>query len=115
MNETIRNLLFTEAGGNVYAVLDGASVPGLLDKLAEWEPPQECLYRGEIKPDLAEMAPYLVHLEPDAEFTAWILQQGWGNHWGIFAIAEADLRAMRQHLRRFLTVHDESGKPMLFR
>jgi hypothetical protein len=115
MTDTIRNLLFSEAEGNVYVVLDGASVPGLPDKLAEWEPPQECLYRGEIKPDVAEMAPYLVHLEPDAEFTAWILQKGWGNHWGIFAVSEADLATVRRHLRTLLVVHDGAGKPLYFR
>src|ERR1022692_464965 len=81
MIETLRNLLFAEAGAGVYAVLDGASVPGLLDRLTQWEPARECLYRGEIKPDLAEMAPYLVQMEPDTEFTAWILQEGWGNQW----------------------------------
>lgn len=115
MTETIRNLLFAEAGVNVYAVLDGASVPGLLDKLIEWEPAQECLYRGEIKPDLAEVAPYLVHLEPDTEFTAWVIQKGWGNHWGVFAVSEADLATVRRHLRTLLVVHDSAGKPLYFR
>jgi hypothetical protein len=47
--------------------------------------------------------------------TDWILSKGWGNHWGIFAITEADLLATRQHFRRLLTVYDEKGKPLLFR
>jgi hypothetical protein len=54
-------------------------------------------------------------MEPETEFAKWVLSEGWGKHWGIFAIAEAGLRDMRQHFRRFLTVHDESGKPLLFR
>jgi hypothetical protein len=65
--------------------------------------------------DLAEVAPYLVRLDPGTEITEWVLSKGWGNHWGIFAITEADLQAMRQHLRRFLTVYGEKGNPMLFR
>ena len=102
-------------GSNTFAVLDGASVPGLTDKLDQWQPEFVCLYRGELKPDLAEVAPYLVRLDPGTEITEWILSKGWGNHWGIFAIADADLPVMRQHLRRLLTVYDEKGKPLLFR
>jgi hypothetical protein len=113
-SESIKQEIFRE-GAATFAILDGASVPGLLDKLAQWHPEAECLYRGEIKPDLAKVAPYLVLMEQEAEFAQWVLSEGWGNHWGIFAIAEADLRTMRQHFRRFITVHDESGKPLLFR
>jgi Domain of unknown function (DUF4123) len=102
-------------GANTFAVLDGASVPILLEKLDQWQPEFVCLYRGELEPDLAEVAPYLVRLEPETKFTEWLLSEGWGNHWGIFAIAEVDLQAMRQHLRRLLTVYDEKGKPLLFR
>ena len=102
-------------GANTFAVLDGASVPDLLDQLDQWQPEFVCLYRGELKPDLAEVAPYLVRLEPGSEIAEWILSEGWGNHWGIFAITGAGLQTLRQHLRRFLTVYDENGKPLLFR
>ena len=44
-----------------------------------------CLYRGELQPDMAEVAPYLVKLDRDAPFTDWVLDRGWGNHWGVFA------------------------------
>jgi hypothetical protein len=112
--QSIAAEIFVEAA-NTFAVLDGASVPGLLDKLDQWKPEFVCLYRGELKDDLAAVAPYLVRLEPESEMTEWILSKGWGNHWGIFAIAEADLQAMRQHFRKLLTVYDEKGKPLLFR
>jgi hypothetical protein len=112
--EKIQAEIFRE-GAATFVVLDGASVPGLLEKLAQWHPPAECLYRGEIKPEVAPVAPYLAQMEPESDFAKWVLSEGWGKHWGIFAIVEADLRTMRQHFRRFITVHDESGKPLLFR
>ncbi|MBA3805009.1 MAG: DUF4123 domain-containing protein [Acidobacteria bacterium] len=90
-------------------------IPGLLPKLHEQRPEYECLYRGELAPDLAEVAPYLVQLEPSSDFTNWILEHGWGKHWGIFATSTVDLRAMRRHFRTFLIVHDEEGKPLYFR
>jgi hypothetical protein len=113
--EAVGEHLFTAENENVFAVLDGASVAGLLDKLYSLSPNFCCLYRGELTPDIAEVAPYLVQLEPGSEFTNWVIEQGWGNHWGIFAASDGDLRAMRQHFRRFLIVHDETGRPLRFR
>ena len=113
--DAVRSCLYSEDGVNVYAVLDGASVPGLLNILAREAPEHECLYRGELKPDLAETAPYLVRLSPGAGFTEWVLENGWGNHWGVFAVSHANLSAMRRHFRTYLIVHSSEAKPMYFR
>jgi len=113
--ESVSQHLFREPDVNVFAVLDGASVAGLLDKLYGLSPNFCCLFRGELNPDMAEVAPYLVQLEADTEFTRWVISQGWGNHWGIFAASDADLRRMRSHFRTFLIVYDETGRPLRFR
>jgi hypothetical protein len=107
--------LFAEPDASVFAVLDGASVEHLLDMLYQDQPESICLYRGELQPDIAHVAPYLVRLVRDSPFTNWVLDQGWGKHWGVFAVTQADLAALRQHFRRFLTVHDSKGTPLLFR
>ena len=111
--EKLKSLLFAEE--SVFVVLDGASVPGLLGKLHELEPVHTCMYRGEIEPDLAEVAPYLVQLEPDAPFTDWVLTEGWGNHWGVFLTSRTAFGAVHRHLRKLLIVHDPAGKPLYFR
>src|SRR5258708_30653063 len=95
LNQAIHKHLFTDEDANVFAALDGASIPDLLDKLYGLLPEFECLYRGELEPDVAEVAPYLVRLEPNAEFTKWVFTHGWGQHWGIFASSLADFRALR--------------------
>jgi hypothetical protein len=116
----LRSLLFTEIprspGVQTFAILDGASVPDLLDHLyARRRPEFICLYRGELEPDMAEVAPYLVRLEPEAPFTQWLLEQGWGRHWGVFARARADLKTMRRHLRGFLMVQGPPDRQLYFR
>jgi len=115
--ESVRNTLFSAPETNLYAVLDGASVPELPQVLWEREPESVCLYRGELEPDMAEVAPYLVRLLPSSEFTDWVLTEGWGSHWGIFAITakELDMRIVRRHFRKFLMVKDPEGKPIYFR
>lgn len=99
----------------LYAVLDGASIPRLPDKLEHYDPDYECLYRGELEPDIAAVAPYLVRLERGSEFSNWVIDKGWGKHWGIFVVTDSDLRKLRRHFRTFLIVHDEGGQPLYFR
>jgi hypothetical protein len=113
--ESIYDSLFADEDLNVFAVLDGASIQGLLDKLYGLSPDFYCLFRGELEPDMAEVAPYLVKLDEDSDFTRWVIKEGWGNHWGIFAVTDRDTRAMRRHFRAFLNVYDESGNPLHFR
>src|SRR5215207_11121383 len=108
--QSVGQYLFGEEA-NVYAVLDGASVPDLQEHIYQYEPAYFCLFRGELKPDMAEVAPYLVCLEPNSKFTDWVIEKGWGNHWGIFAVTHADIREMRQHFRTFLIVYDKDGRP----
>lgn len=107
--------LFVGRELNVFAVLDGASVKNLRASLHILQPEYVCLYRGDLDPDLAEVAPYLVQLQPESQFTDWVAVDGWGKHWGIFVRSTQDLAAMRRHLRTLLTVHDADGRPLLFR
>jgi hypothetical protein len=108
-------LLFDGEGDLTYAVLDGAAVPDLLDRLVSDDPPNVCLYRGELEPDMAEVAPYLVQVEAESPFTEWLLQEGRGRNWGIYARTAVALEDLRRHFRRFLIVHDPEGEPMYFR
>ncbi len=115
MVEPLSRVLFGDEEAHAYAVLDGASIPDLLENMHRFQPEHECLYRGDLPADLAHAAPYLVRLEPESELAEWVIGQGWGRHWGIFAISPADLREMRRHFRTFLMVHDSEGKPLYFR
>jgi hypothetical protein len=115
LSDLISEHLFADSQAKVFAVLDGASVPSLLEHLAPHTPEYECLYRGELKPDVAAAAPYLVHLKADSDLTNWVIEQGWGKHWGVFAICQAELPVMRRHFRSFLLVHDSEGKALYFR
>ncbi len=119
LTDAISRKLFGTPGTRAYAVLDGASIPDLElpQVLWEHEPEHVCLYRGELEPDLAATAPYLVHLERDTDLTRWIIEKGWGNHWGIFAITpdNAGMKTMRKHFRTFLMVMSPENKPLYFR
>ncbi len=99
----------------LYCVLDGAAVPDLPKRLYETDPPNYPLIRGELTPDMVHVAPYVVQLRPNGQFTNWIVDEGFGKNWGIFAHCRFSITEMRRHFRALMTVHDETGKPLLFR
>lgn len=109
-----QNQLFT-GRTHVFAILDGASIDGLLTKLYEMQPPNYCLFRGELSPDVAETAPYLVGLVAGTQFSEWLFKGHFGKHWGIFALSRQSITEMRKHFRALVKVHDEEGKAMIFR
>jgi len=108
-------VLFGKADASLFAVLDGASAPDLVKNLYAHEPEYCCLYRGELPPDVATVAPYLVRLESGNECTDLVLGEGWGAHWGIFLSSTANLRALRDHFREFHAVELPDQRTVLFR
>lgn len=113
--EALRRIVYGNGETQVYAVLDAASIPNLLSLLAEHAVEHVCLYRGELDPELAQTAPYLVHVSVESPFSRLLFQRGWGNHWGILVLSKEALRALRMHFRKFLMVFDPDGKPLYFR
>lgn len=106
----------TEEGEEVCAMLDGASVPGLLERLdADASLEAECLFQGELEPDMAEVAPYLVRLDLGSELTDWIVRTGWGQHWGSFVTSRQGFLALRDHLRALTLIYQRDGTPLYFR
>jgi len=116
----LKNLLWRyeadESPFQVYAIVDAARGEGIYPLLAQ---ETECqvvpLFRGELASELALVGPYLVVLDNDASLTDWLLSDGWGNSWGIFAVSDAPLEAVRRHFRSFLMVKDPDGKNIYFR
>lgn len=74
-----------------------------------------CLYAGVLSQPLKVVAPYLVELEPGDRFTDYVLDNGWGNAWGVFVRSNASMEMLRRHFRKFLRVSDAGGRTLLFR
>jgi hypothetical protein len=108
-------LLFGNGDLSPFVLLDGASAPGLVKQLYEHEPEYCCLYRGELEPDMAVVAPYLARLEPGTAFAELILKEGWGAHWGSLFLTGAELRTLRDHFRQFHSVELPDQRTVLFR
>lgn len=105
------------APSRLYAVLDAARDPAIYRALYDHEGalPIRCLYQGDMAVELSEVAPYLVQLDREAPFTSWLLENGWGQSWGILVRSAESFDEVRRHFRKFTVVSTEAGKSLLFR
>lgn len=109
----VKAALWPFEGARVHAVIDGAVVAGLPEKLqsadcAGWD----CLQRGALDPAAAQRAAYIVELQPDAAFTGWLLGEvnAGFDGWGVLTTSRQPLLAMREHSRDLAEVRTPEGQ-----
>jgi hypothetical protein len=100
---------------NVYALVDAARSESIYPEIMGTNVVSVCLHRGKRAEELAWVAPYLVHLQPEDPFTHWLLDKGWGKSRACFVLSSATLNELNRHFRTYLTVYDEEGKSYFFR
>ncbi|VAW59641.1 hypothetical protein MNBD_GAMMA11-2269 [hydrothermal vent metagenome] len=108
--------LFSFTRSHLFAVIDGASVPGLLEAIKKNNTQYCCLLSGKLSSELAQVAPYLVKLEKKSPLTEWLLD-GWGTHSGIYCIIDESVPFMdvRKHFRSVQIVKNYDSKCVFFR
>jgi hypothetical protein len=111
----IQDLLFSDDSLSVYAIIDGASCPELRFKIYDWQPQSQCLWSGKLEPDIEEVAPYMVELERNSDFTLWLIKNGFENNWNIFVASQLEPKAFRKQIRKLQLVRSDEGKTMMFR
>jgi hypothetical protein len=99
----------------VLTILDAARDDRIFGAVDACRLEKQCLYSGDLPWQLQMAAPYLVKLERQDKFTRYVIDNGWGNSWGVFLRTETSIRELRRHLRGFLRVRDEAGRRMIFR
>jgi hypothetical protein len=113
--------LFLQPKEQTYALLDAAKVAGLPEMLAASGLPHVCLFENASEDELGDVVPWLVALEPEAQFTTGLLTRGdapwelWDNHPGIFVWSEMPLQKLGKYLSRFTKVTDPTGRSFYFR
>lgn len=99
-----------------FAVVDGALFTDLPAELAQLGGDHQRLYLGELEPEVARVAPWLVPLPPGSPAAAWWAARPGEACEGITGLAACDgLIALRRHLRTLTTVIHPDGETVLFR
>jgi len=99
----------------VWMIVDAARDSRVFSMLLDSHLEYSCLYSGPLQPELELAAPYLVQLDYDSRATRRLIQQAWGNNWGVFLRSDARLESLRRHLRGLLVVRDTRGNRLVFR
>jgi hypothetical protein len=103
------------SGREVWMIVDGARDRRVFGALLDSYLTYECLYHGDIAPELEVVAPYLVQLEYDDRYSQQLIERAWGNSWGVFLKSGASITTLRRHLRKLLSVRGPKGEILLFR
>jgi hypothetical protein len=100
----------------LYAILDAARDERILVLLRESLDDARSLYEGAKGDALSEVAPHLVRFDPQSRLLDRLVEEGWGDAWGIYCSSRESPREVRRQLRRFLMVErEESREPLYFR
>jgi len=98
----------------LFAVLDAARSPRVLELLQGATEEYHSLYEGPQGEALAEVAPYLVRLPARSRLLECLLAEGWGQAWGIYFTCPLPFLETRRHLRKFLMVEAEGEDARLY-
>ncbi|MEM8848868.1 MAG: DUF4123 domain-containing protein [Pseudomonadota bacterium] len=97
-----------------YAVLDGALIPFLTDRLGVSGLPHESLFQDAAAAEMGDVGPWLVRLDQGSAFARDMFthlddRSLWALNPGILLRATASFEAVRRHLRRFVRIRDAQG------
>jgi len=109
---------------NTYAILDAAKVVNFVEMLEASGLEHRCLFKGEAAQEMRDVAPYVVRLKEDVDFTRNLFSKDpeqevpwfmWDCEPGIYVRSRGSLDDMWKHFRKFTKVQDENGKWFYFR
>jgi hypothetical protein len=106
--------LLSAATAPLYAVLDSARDPRILELLRESVEEHHSLYDGIEGETMAHVAPYLVRLDREGRLLAALVREGWGRRWGIYLTSAQAFSSVRRHLRRYLMVERQDQKERMY-
>lgn len=110
-----------------YGIIDAAKIPLGGSVIERSGRPFRCLFKGEVARELGDVAPYLMELDIESDFTRLLFTYNptlpdnlatahlWHLKCGVFIRSRAGFDDLWQHFRRFTRIQDESGKWYYFR
>lgn len=99
---------------DLYAVIDAASEPAMVEWLRDTKPTYECLFEGKRATVLAEEAPYLLRLDHHEQL-ADLVHRAHDRSAVVYLHSTQGFPKVRRHLRRIMLVKTEKGEVLYFR
>jgi len=103
-------------GSKTYALMDCAlESTTIYPTIQSSGCPSRCLFTQSWQVDLADVAPYLVELDPKTQFSAELLTWDWYANWGCFVQSTASLDDCAQAFTAVTTAQLPDGTEAFFR
>lgn len=106
---------FEREGTSLFGLFDGARDPSIYQTLIFSDLEYACLFGGTLSPALKAAAPYLVRIVPGSRPAERLIEEGWGQSWGLFLAARVGMWELRRHLRALLEAQMPDGPRRFFR
>jgi len=87
-----------------YAIIDCASDEQHYQQLLSQDLKHAILYKDEDASNLETVAPYLIELDEEHDYTQWLLTELWGTHSVIYIKSHYALEPLAEHFRRYTKV-----------
>ncbi len=111
----VKNLRPQSTAQRLYSIVDAAANNEILDYLYSIETLSfDCLFPGDVEPDVFEAAPFLVDLSDHPEVLRKLLDS-WGQAGCIYLHSKHDLDTLQRLLRPLTLAVLPSGEPHFFR
>ena len=98
-----------------YIILDGARIRDELEVAKSFHNDFSCLYERPKGNLLLSVAPYLFDCGSNNRLNDWVIENGWGEAWGLIIETKDSLAKLCRHLRKFIQVEAENGEEFYFR
>jgi hypothetical protein len=99
----------------LYALLDAARDEQILEILGHEGADGQSLFEGQGSEQLITVAPYLVSIPAGSPLLERLVNEGWGQSWGLYLVSPEPFGGLRRRLREFLMVTDENNRKLYFR
>ncbi|HZF50791.1 MAG TPA: DUF4123 domain-containing protein [Polyangiaceae bacterium] len=99
--------------GTLFAILDAGRSARIRTLLAEAVDEYRSLHDGIEAVTMADVAPYLTRLQKDSHLLGRLVDEGWGQSWGVYFTSPAPFRDVRAHLQRLLVVKTKEDDRLL--
>jgi len=87
-----------------YVIVDCASDEQHYKQLLSMDIPHAILYKDDDAKNLETVAPYLIELDPEQDYTQWLLNEHWGTHSVIYIKSHYAIEPLAEHFRRYTKV-----------
>lgn len=106
----------SEGAFQTYVLIEAARKKDIKLFFEGFDVEYSCLFQGQAKDDFALQAPYLAKVEPNSEFSSWLLDEAWGKGFIVFLRSNREMTELRSQFRKITQIYDpENGSWYHFR